>query len=137
MKVNTYAQFLKRFKWDLFGTLTSQFKLSLASARRAIERVYKILTKKYRINSFYWCAETFSQLDSYHLHILIQFNDHQLSSNKKAALVHTAWKTAIGQKDSKEIPICTIRKYKKDAGGEEYFTKMISNKIGDYDLYCN
>jgi len=76
-----YATFVEKFivaqtANDLFGqswfaTLTTQYTLTLPSARRAAQRFVDVAKRKQHKIAVFWFAEKYEAKDGYHLHALV------------------------------------------------------------------
>jgi hypothetical protein len=134
MKYN-YSQLLKRITWDIFGTVTTRFKLTMNAARNAMDRLLKFLESKFKKLQIFWICEEYELIKGCHIHMLIKCDHEHLTLKEKIMLIDAAWKFASGNKKQREKLICHFRKFKPETGGEEYVTKHILNnwKV-DYDF---
>lgn len=78
---HTYATFVEKFivkqssdhlfgqSW--FATLTTQYTLTLPSARRAAQRFVDVAKRKQHKIAVFWFAEKYEAKDGYHLHALV------------------------------------------------------------------
>ena len=145
------------FSQAWFGTLTTQYSMSLPSSRRAVERFQKVVKRKMNTCSICWFAEKHETSDAYHLHLLV-------SSNATRDELNDAWKVASKPTKDHALKIAEdnnivvtdaifasdnephLRQvmqsrshfaiYKKGAGGGGYAAKYISKQghTTDYDI---
>lgn len=73
-----YSDWLNKFKWTHFITLTTPYALSLNSARRLSERFYSKLKDHQYEPQLFWVAEKYESKDGYHLHGLLKINKKTL-----------------------------------------------------------
>jgi hypothetical protein len=67
---NAYAEWLNEFKWTYWATFTTVYKLTMPSARRAMEGMFKEISKAGKVTIFY-VIEPFDLKEGYHLHALV------------------------------------------------------------------
>jgi hypothetical protein len=97
MLKSTWATFAETYithqaNADLFGqcwfaTLTTQYKLTLPSARRAVQRFVDVTKRKGNKIAVCWFAERYELKDGYHLHALV-------SSTATRSELNEYWSTA-------------------------------------------
>jgi hypothetical protein len=76
-----------------FATLTTQYKLTLPSARRAVQRFADVTKRKgYKI-AVCWFAERYELKDGYHLHALVSSTATRSELNEYWAIATRANKT--------------------------------------------
>jgi len=99
----TWANFAETFvvsqsSRDLFGqswfaTLTTQYTLTLPSARRAVQRFVDVAKRKQHRIAVCWFAERYEAKDGYHLHALVSSNATRNELNEIWAIASKANKT--------------------------------------------
>jgi hypothetical protein len=145
------------FSQAWFGTLTTQYSMTLPSARRAVERFQNVVKRKMNTCSICWFAEKHETRDAYHLHLLVASNatrdelndawrvasrptkDHALKIAHENNIVVT---DAIFASDNEPHLRQVMQSrshfaiYKKGAGGGGYAAKYISKQgyTTDYDI---
>ena len=68
---NAYAEWLGTFEWDYWCTLTTRYKLTMPSARRAVEGLHKELKKAGECLVFF-AIEPYDLKEGYHIHALLK-----------------------------------------------------------------
>lgn len=139
-----------------FGTLTTQYSMSLPSARRAMHRFHSVVKRKNSC-ALCWFAEKHETRDAYHLHVLV-------ASDATRDELADAWKVASKANKSHALQIARDNEiavtdsifasdnephlrevmqsrshfaiYKRGAGGGGYAAKYISKQgcTTDYDI---
>lgn len=99
----TWANFAETFvvsqsSRDLFGqswfaTLTTQYTLTLPSARRAVQRFVDVAKRKQHRIAVCWFAERYEAKDGYHLHALVSSTATRNELNEIWAIASKANKT--------------------------------------------
>jgi hypothetical protein len=99
----TWANFAETFvvsqsSRDLFGqswfaTLTTQYTLTLPSARRAVQRFVDVAKRKGHKIAVCWFAERYEAKDGYHLHALVSSTATRNELNEIWAIASKANKT--------------------------------------------
>lgn len=120
------------FNWTVFGTFTTQYPLSIKSARRLVERFHTL--SQIRLNSpltMYWVAEQGPFDLAYHLHTLIQSDVE--TSILTETLKHS-WVKVSSTKGIKAEQRCLIVPYEKDKGAGSYLSKTLSMRNSEYDF---
>ena len=128
-----YASFLDSMDWNVFGTLTTEYKLTPNSARRMVNKLNNLLSGTGQIK--FWVSERYSNKEGCHLHLAIKVGDivNEQDLMKKWCIV-SAGKGC----DKNGQYVCSNRaqfkqrNYALRAGA--YLTKGIAKNINDYDF---
>ena len=135
-KENELGKYLNDVKFNYFCTFTTPYKMTLASARRAVERFGKLIEKYYPKFFMFWSAEPFDLKEGYHLHSLIKTNSDKTTTtylDKKA--INEVWQIATkGSSIKAKSNRVDIKKYKIGKKGSNYFCKYINRPHSDYDI---
>jgi hypothetical protein len=129
-----YAKWLNTMEWDYWCTFTTSYSLTCASARRAMNRFYSILKKRFFGLRVFWVAEPFVMGGGYHVHALVHLNIETptLYSNGFNE-IKSVWEIASGAKDKQHLK---IENFDKSKGAVYYLVKHLSKAKCDYDLFC-
>jgi hypothetical protein len=145
--VRTYSS---QYDTCYFATLTTQYTLSLASARRAVERFASIVKREGATCRIVWFAELYECKDGYHLHALLSTSACRNDLNKwwslasKANMSHAvriAKDNEVnfysGGKDTKQLDNrSSFSKLKSGGKGGKYAAKYVAKGGAnvDYDI---
>jgi hypothetical protein len=129
---NAWSQFAESFvstqsehAMCYFATLTTQYKLTLPSARRAVERFAAIVKRECYLCRLVWFAELYECKDGYHLHALVSSNACRTDLNKFWALASKANETHSKQIASdNEANVCHGVRARKVAENRSSFSKL-------------
>jgi hypothetical protein len=142
-----YVEWLDTLEWSFFATLTTKFELTPKSARRAVERYFKIISRLSKgCCKLFYVTEPFELKDGMHLHCLIhlpkQFHDPIFYQK-----LIDAWQMAVGTYNRvknehdlwEEQPQSRIdlRRYKVERGAPGYLSKYLMKNNCDYDILTN
>lgn len=111
-----WGDWLNSWSWSYWTTFTTQYDLSLPSARRMSEKI-----GKYALDGddtyMFWAAEEFDVKDGQHIHALLKTN--------------LTWDQVrrFGLKRGR----CYIETYDPKLGAGHYVSKYISKRMTDYD----
>lgn len=163
-KPHHYAEWIGSFDWDHFVTFTTGYKMTLASARRAMKRVHSI----YNTNTYgdpiivggmrmFWVAEPFDVKEGYHTHALTYYYDRELHLMSHMGVsqdffeLRRAWQQAVGTEvfgNKREWNYVTdqaeyktggaridIQRYQKDLGANHYVAKYLFKHRADYGMF--
>ena len=122
------------FNWNFFCTFTTQYKLTMKSARRMMERLYSSVKAEYPDAQLYWVAEPFSTSRCYHIHALIGLNDN---SNEGKYFILKIWKKISASKSGYKSNRATVYGYDKNKGANYYVAKYLDHNDTDSDIYSN
>lgn len=132
---NAYAEWLGTFEWDYWTTLTTRYKLTMPSARRAVEGLHKEL-KKAGECSIFFAVEPFDLKEGYHIHALLK-----VPKGYKYQHIVQVWQHVSGNKrkpketDSESTwNRVKLETYDKKRGAKGYVGKYINKDRSDYDL---
>jgi hypothetical protein len=131
---DAYVQWLDTFEWSYWCTGTTNYELTLKSARSLMERFYKNLQKHAFFlgnkPTLFWVAEPFDCRDGFHTHFLMKVHtDIPYDELKKI------WNLSCGKSNSEFKHRFHIEKYNKEKGARSYCIKYIQKKLSDYDLH--
>ena len=122
-----WAKWLNNKEWDFFTTMTTNYHLSKASARRAAERFYNRLERIFGECRIFWVAERHKDKGGYHLHSLIKLPNSKANGFK---VINESWKTVSKGNDNR----IDTQKYNSKLGANHYLTKDILKNTTDYDF---
>jgi hypothetical protein len=137
MKINynkykkPFIEFIEKFDWTCEGCLTPPFKMSNLAAYNAIQRMFKLIGKKYPEFRMFCVAERFSK-GGYHIHYLIKLPS--LTANETIKFTEMKWADSIGVKKPTNNK---SRKYDKSKGPVAYYLKSIMQKNVLYEFGGN
>lgn len=114
-----YQDYLSQYDWDMWGTLTPPYTMSLASVERAMERLEKIIGKELPCGRIFWTSERFEG-KGYHIHFLATFICPTMTFTKKSKIVSKCWEQSVA---AHRRPITKITKFKKNQNAIEYILK--------------
>lgn len=127
-KTTDYGKWLKSLDWTYFATLTTEYLLTMKSARRLVDRFHKNLNKIVPTTIF-WAAETFKVKDGHHIHCLIHTNGRL----PYEMLIHS-YQNATGKKETDKWNRIEAVPYNPKLNGTTYSSKDIWKADSDYDL---
>ena len=127
------ANFLDGQPWNLWTTLSTEYGLSMKSARRSMERMTDKVAKDIGQHRVFWAAEPFDVKEGYHIHSLWSFDSINWSSDNKAMYKQfvSSWRT-ISNIDRANV---FSERYDKGKGAHHYCAKYISKNLSDYDFF--
>lgn len=135
---NSYAEWLDTFDWSYWATLTTRYKLTMPSARRAMNGMFDQLSKAGKVSIFYVC-EPFDLKEGYHIHALIGLN-----GNLKYQHIIQTWQHVSGNKrKAKEGDTQStwnrvdLQTYQPKLGARHYVGKYMTKNACDYDILTN
>lgn len=149
-----YADWIDGMDWNWWCTFTTQYELTLPSARRLMERYAKILRSYHLQTEIFWVAERFECRDGWHIHGLMRnqsySNQPPIEPGVLFDILRHTYQKACGSKvesnDKGKLSYDTynrlqLKKYNASKGGAgAYCTKYIlktertEKKMADYDL---
>jgi len=127
-----YVSYLETIEWDFWITGTTNYALTLPSARRLMDRFHNNM-KRYSGTLFrdelkiWWVAEPFDLRYGYHLHFLME-----AKPEPRFKEIYTLWNYAC--KRSEGHHRCQAERYKPGKGAGAYCAKYILKRNSDYDL---
>lgn len=131
VNIDVYSDFLLTIKWNYFITPTTPYKLTLPSARRAMNRLYERVEKITLGNCcFFWAAEPFDTREGYHTHGL-------LKTDLDYETIIKAWQITSSATKNETWARINIKKYNAKKGAARYCAKYIQKYLADYDFFCN
>jgi len=127
---SSYARWLDGYEWDLFVTFTHRRKLTLKSARRAMEGYFKHVSRAGPTRMF-WGAEPYELRDGFHTHALLKHPD----IFKYKHLAHI-WQRITGNKSCslEKWSRVDLQKFDPSRGSGHYCTKYILKGLSDWDF---
>lgn len=121
-----YSDYLSQYDWDIWGTLTTPFTMSLAAAERAMIRFENNIKKELPHNRVFWVAERFEG-KGYHIHFLGKFNSNAKTYTQKSIIIAKCWELAVA---AHRRPCNKLKKYKQNEKAISYILKNMRGKIG-------
>lgn len=129
--VNEYGNFLGQTNWTFYCTLTTNYPLSVMSAKRYIEAMHELLKSKFNlINQIYWVAEPFDSKYGFHIHCLVKLECAEPQKRKKELI--KAWQIVTKGSYGKNYNWTSITPYDSNLGGKYYVVKGISRNNVEY-----
>jgi hypothetical protein len=128
----SYVSFLETIDWDFWVTGTTNYSLTLPSARRLMERFSNNM-KRFNGTLFrdelkiWWVAEPFDLRYGYHIHFLME-----AKPEPRFKEIYSLWNYAC--KKSLGHHRISAEKFKKGKGAGKYCAKYIMKRNADYDL---
>lgn len=123
-----YANWLTPLPWSHWATCTTGYAMTLPSARRAMDRFHKFLSKAGKTEMF-WAAEPFDAKDGYHTHALLNVPDAFHYKN-----IVDLWQKASGGTNLQKWQRIDLQRYDPTKGAGHYLSKYITKGISDYDF---
>lgn len=127
------AKWLDSINWSLWTTMSTDYTMTLRSARRLISRMFQRVAKKYKNVKVFWAAEEFDLKDGYHLHALWFINDLEWLDSKSYKEFVNDWRV-VSKCDKAVI---YSEPYEKGKGAHSYITKYINRPLTCYDLFSS
>jgi hypothetical protein len=122
-----HFEFLNKFDWHYFTTLTTKYEMTLKTCRRNMEVLNSRLNNHGESYSF-WVAEPFELKDGFHLHTLT-YLDNPESFN----IIKKEWQSVSGGSKLGIFNRLQLKKYDKNLGAGYYVGKYLLKKRSDYD----
>ena len=116
--VKEYADYIATFSKTHWLVITTKNRLSIARARRIMER----LIKKFGIRTYFWIAEPHHE-GGFHIHSCIDTKAHTTRIKTEIERMSAGGRTQVDK-----------WKFTKDFRGEQYLSKMVGQECVDYDL---
>lgn len=119
--------------WNIWATFTTQYELSLKSARRAMERLHSKmsthdLAPKKSTETILWVAEAFELKDGMHTHAI-------LSSALKYEHIRQCWDSVTKAREYSDFGFRVhLQRYNKKLGAGHYCSKYLFKKHSDWDI---
>ena len=130
-KAEAYGKHLTDYQWTFFGTLTTNYELSLRNCRTLADRFYAALSKNFTV-SFFWIAEEFEARDGCHLHVLFKLHDTiPLTEFRKTC--KEIWRGVSGNKEDNHKHRVDLRYYSANYRGAFYLSHKLNKPMVDYD----
>lgn len=131
-------QLLGKYEWQHFGTFTTAYELTLPSARRTIERYHKALKQAGKCTLF-WVAEPFDLKDGFHLHGLMDAQNHLDYIHLIRIWQKITGKPKYWDKDENEMRAgklnrIQLQRYDPLRGARGYCAKYMFKANCDYDI---
>lgn len=127
-----YGNWLDNMEWDYFCTFTTDYTLSIPSARRAMDRLFKVLNREFGMVNYFWVAEPFDCKEGYHTHALLKVPN--LLSNLAPLIIEKKWHQVTKTKKTKGKHRTHLIPYIKGKGGHYYIGKYLGKINSDYDF---
>jgi hypothetical protein len=122
-----YEEYLSNFEWEMWGTLTTPYTMSLSSTERAMTRFEKNINKEFPQFRVFWAAERFA-IRGYHVHLIGTFDNATMTFTQKSIIIGKCWEKAVA---GHRRPCNKIKKYKKNKNAIRYMLKdMLTRRFG-------
>jgi len=132
---NSYAEWLSEFEWSYYATLTTRYRLTMKSARKAVEGLHKQLSKAGNAVIFF-AIEPYDVKEGYHIHALIL-----CPNGLKYQHVISSWQHVSGNKRKPKEGEhestwnrVELQRYNPKLGARHYVGKYIMKDQSDYDF---
>jgi len=133
-----YADWLESMDWDFYCTFTTNYELTLKSARRLMGRLHKKLEQNHSGTRFFWVAEPFDCKEGFHTHGLLHFDDRSYKNTSVTdgrsldfELLRRSW---LKVNPSKSNCYATLERFQPTKGATSYVGKYMNKHRSDYDL---
>lgn len=136
LKPSDFANFIntatdhngKGIDWQWWATFTTGYPMSLASARRTMERYHKVMGDE--CGALLWCAEPFDAREGFHTHGV-------LKTHASFDWMREAWKIATNGRNLGQYNRIQLLPYDPSLGGAHYIAKYIGKQgvLPDWDIY--
>jgi hypothetical protein len=138
---------LDGLEWRFFVTLTTEYELNFRSARRAVERFFRIISKVANgCYKLFFVTEHFELKDGMHIHALIHL-PNQFHEPMYYQKIIDAWQITSGTynrvKDENDLWVeqkksrIDCKRYDENIGAGSYCSKYITKARCDYDMLIN
>jgi len=133
-----YADYLSSEGHSHFFTLTTEYNLTLKSARRLAERTFHNWNAVIPDIKGFWVAERFKDKYGYHIHGLL-FLPKAFKSQEDFVLLLDGYQKATGYRKVDRWQRIDLRRIKRrSSDAHEYVAKYVSKSINvDYDWYVD
>jgi len=133
--VKCWANFLNQRDWQLWTTLTTGHELTLAGARRSINKLADTLKRHNYPSEIFWVAEPFDIKEGFHIHSLISFVNLNRDDDNSAAYqtLISQWRQITHDENARVFS----ERYKDEAhggGANHYVGKYMMKYKCDYDF---
>ena len=133
-----YADWLESMDWDFYCTFTTNYELTLKSARRIMGRLHKKLEDNYSSTRFFWVAEPFDCKEGFHTHGLLYFDDRNYQNTSVTdgrsldfELLRKSW---LKVNPSTANSYAKLERFVPSRGASSYVGKYMNKHRSDYDL---
>lgn len=132
-----YANWLEDQDWDFYCTFTTNYELTLKSARRIMVKLHDTLNKNHSSTRLFWVAEPFDCKEGFHTHGLLYFHDRDYQNTSITGnsldfeLLRRSW-LRCNPKSAKSY--CKLERFQKSKGATSYVGKYMNKYRSDYDL---
>jgi len=123
-----YGNWLNGYNWQYFGTFTTGYEMTIRTARRSMEGLFRELLKAGKTNMF-WVAESFELKDGYHTHALLSVPEVLQYKN-----IIDIWQKVSGGSSRGVWNRIDLQKYNKARGAGYYVSKYVTKRLTDYDF---
>ncbi len=130
--VQDYGDWLNSLEWDYYCTFTTDYTLSLPSARRAMERLLSRLIKEFGTVNYFWVAEPFDTKEGCHTHALLKVPS--LLFDLAAPTIERKWHQVTKVKKTRGKHKTHVIPYIKGKGGHYYLGKYLGRHNSDHDF---
>lgn len=134
LKPSDFANFIgtatdhygKGIDWGWWATFTTGYSMSVTSARRTMERYYKVIGDE--CGALLWCAEPFDTREGFHTHGVVK-------TNASFDWMREAWQIATNGRNLGRYNRIQLKPYDPKLGGSFYVAKYIGKRLSDWDIY--
>lgn len=140
-----YAEWLQKFEFTHFVTLTTHYTLTIKSARRLVERWHQKLEKHGYTPFIFWVAEKYECKDGYHIHLLLKLGrkiePHEfkfICELYQICAGTSKYEMVDGKMQREKWSRIDIQKFNPKLKAGWYVTKYVlkenSNQMAEYDF---
>lgn len=133
-----YANWLESMEWDFYCTFTTDYELTLKSARRLMGRLHKKLNDNFSRSNFFWVAEPFDLKEGFHTHGLLKFHDRSYRNTTVTdgrsldfELLRKSW---IKVNPKSRGCFASLERFQPARGATSYVGKYLNKHRSDYDF---
>lgn len=133
-----YANWLESQPWDFYCTFTTNYELTLKSARRIMVRLHQKLEDNYSNTTMFWVAEPFDCKEGFHTHGLLHFDDRSYRNTSVTdgrsldfELLRRAW---IKVNPPTSNCYAKLERFQPTKGATSYVGKYMNKGKSDYDI---
>lgn len=119
--------------WNIWATFTTQYSLTLKSARRAMERLHTKMSQhelcpKKSTETILWVAEAFECKDGMHTHAIVR-------SALKYESIRDCWNTITKAREYSDFGFrVQLERYNPKLGAGHYCAKYMFKQHYDWDI---
>ncbi len=130
--VESYGDWLESYDWNFYCTFTTDYTLSVTSARTRMELLTANLKRHLGNVSIYWVSEPFDTKYGCHTHALIKVPEHLVQNGP--SYIERNWHKLTRVKKFRGYNKTHIQPYIKGRGAHYYLGKYLHRHNADFDF---